>query len=74
MQRRRSDEQVRLRTGVPCLATGFHQHPPFEQHVFADGEGERTGWWLVEAMQASPCRDVDLEPGRERMPVRDVEL
>jgi prevent-host-death family protein len=37
-------------------------------------KGERTGRWLVEAMQASPCQDVDLEPGRERMPVRDVEL
>jgi len=37
-------------------------------------KGERTGRWLVEAMQASPCREVDLEPRRERMRVRDVEL
>jgi hypothetical protein len=36
--------------------------------------GERTGQSLIEAMQASPSRDVDLEPRRERMPVRDVEL
>ena len=37
-------------------------------------KGERTGRWLVEAMQASPYRDIDLEPGRERMRARDVEL
>lgn len=37
-------------------------------------KGERTGRALVEAMQASPYRDIDIEPGRERMPVRDVEL
>jgi prevent-host-death family protein len=36
--------------------------------------GERTGQSLVEAMQASPYRDIDLEPRRERMGVRDVEL
>jgi prevent-host-death family protein len=37
-------------------------------------KGERTGAALVAAMQASPCRDIDIEPGRDRMPVRDVEL
>ena len=37
-------------------------------------KGERTGRSLVEAMQASPYRDVDIEPRRERMPVRDVSL
>jgi len=36
--------------------------------------GNVTGLALIEAMQASPCRDVDLEPGRGPMPVRDVSL
>ena len=37
-------------------------------------KGERTGRALIDALQASPCRDVDIEPRRERMAVRNVEL
>ncbi len=37
-------------------------------------EGERTGELLIAALQASPQREIDIEPRRERMPVRDVEL
>jgi hypothetical protein len=29
---------------------------------------------LVDAMQQSPWRDIDLEPVRQPMPVRDVTL
>ena len=36
--------------------------------------GERTGAALVEAMQASPPFDLDLEPRRTPMPVRDVDV
>ena len=36
--------------------------------------GNLTGAALVDAMQASPCRDIDLMPGRVPMPVRDVTL
>lgn len=36
--------------------------------------GSATGEALIEAMQASPFREVDLEPARGRMPVRDVSL
>jgi prevent-host-death family protein len=36
--------------------------------------GDRTGEALIAAMQASPDRDVDIEPGRARLPVRDVDL
>jgi prevent-host-death family protein len=36
--------------------------------------GERSGKALIEAMQASPYREIDLEPERMPMPVRDVEL
>ena len=34
----------------------------------------RTGADLIAALQASPYRDIDIEPQRYRLPVRDVEL
>jgi hypothetical protein len=34
----------------------------------------RTGTDLIAALQASPYRDIDIEPQRYRLPVRDVEL
>lgn len=34
----------------------------------------RTGAVLIAAMQASPHKDVDLEPSRGPAPVRDVNL
>src|SRR5882762_11768723 len=37
-------------------------------------KGERTGATLIAALQASPYRDIDIEPRRERLPVRDVKL
>jgi prevent-host-death family protein len=37
-------------------------------------KGERTGRALIDALQASPYRDVDVESRRERLPVRDVKL
>lgn len=37
-------------------------------------KGDRTGEALIEAIQASPYRDLDIEPRREPMPVRDVVL
>lgn len=36
--------------------------------------GARTGATLVEAIQASPHRELEIEPGRAFMPVRDVVL
>lgn len=36
--------------------------------------GTRTGQALIEAMQASPCRGINIEPKRDRMPVRGVDL
>jgi prevent-host-death family protein len=36
--------------------------------------GGRTGAALIEAMQASPSREIELTPGRFAMPVRTVEL
>src|SRR5271166_5799320 len=37
-------------------------------------KGERSGDALIAAMQASPYRDIDIEPKRDRMPVRRVDL
>jgi prevent-host-death family protein len=37
-------------------------------------KGERTGAALIEVMQASPHRDVSIEPERRPMPVRDIAL
>jgi hypothetical protein len=37
-------------------------------------EGDRTGAALIAALRESPYHDIDLEPRRERLPVRDVKL
>ena len=37
-------------------------------------KGDLTGEALIAAMQASPYRDIDIEPRRAPMPVRDVTL
>ena len=36
--------------------------------------GRRTGQLLIDAIRASPHRDVEIEPRRSVMPVRDVAL
>ena len=42
--------------------------------AYEDAAADKTGAELVAAMQASPYREIDLEPGRDRMPVRDIAL
>ena len=37
-------------------------------------KGDLTGKTLIAAMQASPHRDIDIEPGRTKMPIRKVSL
>src|SRR3974377_997306 len=37
-------------------------------------KGDRTGKALSEAMQASPSKEIDIEPERHHMPVREVDL
>ena len=37
-------------------------------------KGDLTGQALIAAMQASPHRDIDIEPRRAPMPVREVSL
>ncbi|MDP4024219.1 type II toxin-antitoxin system prevent-host-death family antitoxin [Methylobacterium sp. NEAU 140] len=36
--------------------------------------GDATGQLLVEALQASPHREIDIEPERAAMPVRNIDL
>lgn len=46
-----------------------------QEAVPAAGRHEpRSGSALVEAMQASPYKEIDLEPKRYRLPVRDVDF
>jgi prevent-host-death family protein len=37
-------------------------------------QGQRSGQLLIDALRASPDRDVELAPARARMPVRPVKL
>ncbi len=37
-------------------------------------QGHRSGQSLIDALQASPYRDMEIEPARTAMPVRDVSL
>jgi hypothetical protein len=41
-------------------------------YAVSNGSPGPTGADLVAAMQASPYREITLEPARDRMPVRDV--
>jgi prevent-host-death family protein len=37
-------------------------------------QGDRTGQALIDAFEASPYRDLEIEPSGAPMPVRDVSL
>lgn len=37
-------------------------------------QGARTGEMLIDALQSSPYRDIEIEPARRAMPVRAVKL
>lgn len=41
---------------------------------FRRPQGRRTGQPLIDALQASPNRDIGIAPARAAMPVRGVEL
>jgi len=47
---------------------------PAEHPGSASNGTPPTGTDLVAAMQASPFKELDLEPARTRMPVRDARL
>jgi hypothetical protein len=66
-QGRNPDELVQ-----DVLTRYFEEAAPIME--FVQGSHGRSGVALIEAMQASPYKDVDLEPRRDRLPVRDAVL
>lgn len=61
--------QQRLRSGA------FESAEDVILHALRSAEPERrTGADLIHALQASPYRDIDLEPSRDRLSVRDAAL
>jgi prevent-host-death family protein len=66
----------RVRTEGPQLVTadGRDEVVVVAAEDFRHFGGEPTGAALVAAMQASPYRDIDIEPKRERLPVRGADL
>jgi prevent-host-death family protein len=77
------DAKARFSELVRCARRDGPQHVTVhgrdEVVVLASDEfrrlrGGRSGAALVAALQTSPYRDIDIEPQRERMPVRDVKL
>jgi prevent-host-death family protein len=66
----------RVRSEGPQLVTvhGRDEVVVIAAEEFRRLKGDVTGQALVDAMQASPHRDIDIEPSRGPMPVRDVTL
>jgi hypothetical protein len=58
------------------IATFQSSRPSPEQQVSSSttSNGLRTGVELVAAMQASPYKEIEIEPERYRLPIRDVDL
>ena len=73
----RFSELVRLvRTEGPQHVTvhGRDEVVVIAAEEFRRLKGDVTGAALVDAIQASPYRDIELEPRRSRLPVRRVNL
>ncbi len=66
----------RVRSEGPQLVTvhGRDEVVVVAAEEFRRLKGDRTGEALIAAMQASPYRDIGLEPRRDRFPVRGVDL
>src|SRR5215470_8791608 len=66
----------RVRTEGPQHVTvhGRDEVVVIASEEFRRLKGDPTGQALIAAMQASPHRDVDIEPVRMKMPVRGVRL
>jgi hypothetical protein len=55
------------------LLQALKASPPVEERTLTPRD-KRTGADLITALQASPYRELDIEPARYRLPVRDVVL
>ncbi len=66
----------RVKADGPQLVT-VHGHEAvvvLSAEEFRRLRGEATGQALIDALQASPHRDSDVEPGRAAAPVRHISL
>lgn len=77
------DAKARFSELVRCVRSDGPQHVTvhgrdevvvISAEEFRRLKGDRTGEALINAMQASPYREMDIEPVRAPMPVRDVIL
>jgi len=66
----------RAKTEGPQLVTVHGREEAFivSAEEFRRLKGETTGQALIDALQASPYRDIEIEPARGPLPVRDVVL
>ena len=66
----------RVRTEGPQHVTvhGRDEVVVIAAEEFRKLKGDRTGEALIAAMQASPHREIDIEPRRSRLPVREINL
>ena len=66
----------RVRSEGPQHVTGHGRDEVvvISEEEFRRLKGEVTGKALIAAMQASPYRDIEIEPERRPLPVRDVSL
>ncbi len=73
----RFSELVRLAHSEGPQHVTLHGHDAvvvIDADEFTRLKGERTGQHLIDVMQASPHRDIEIETPRTAMPVRDVTL
>jgi hypothetical protein len=54
-----------------ALIQALQSSPPPDPEIAAFSKG-RTGADLIAAMQLSPYREIEIEPARYRLPVREV--
>jgi hypothetical protein len=71
--------QVWMRTGrfssvEEALIDALKSAPSARQESSQKARSGRTGSALVAAMQASPFREIEIEPARIPMPMRDLAL
>ena len=74
IRERRKTGAFRSVEGVLIQALRASPAPDEKAARRAYEKSSAMGSMLVEAMQASPLKEIELVPGRERMPVRDVEF
>jgi hypothetical protein len=65
---------MHLDPAAPPAQIGHHDHIRVEECSLTGLFGSESGQAFIDALAASPLRDVDFERARYETPVRDVEL